>query len=63
MNIDDKEMLYGLLNQKNYHMLFRAFICLILGKGTYSRFSKEGEDKLAIEAMDKISNLYYGKKR
>lgn len=58
MSPNDKEKLYFFLNRKDYHSLFQAFIVVTLGQGTYKRFNSEGEDKLAIEAFEKLSGLY-----
>lgn len=54
MSPKDLEVLYGLLLKKDYHNLFEAFIVVTLGVGSRMRINIEGEDKLAIEAFEKI---------
>lgn len=58
MTNKDLETLYGLLNKNNYQDLFRAFIVVVLGEGTYKRFAAESEDQLAIEAFKKVEHMY-----
>lgn len=60
MSDKDLEVLYGMLNKKNYRDLFHAIIVVTLGQGTYKRFSTEPEDKLAIEAFEKLAPGYKG---
>lgn len=57
MTPKDLEVLYGLLLKKDYHSLFEAFIVVTLGTGSRSRIRLEGEDKLAIEALEKIVSM------